>query len=231
MRTEGSPIIRPRSLGLCVKWSLLTTYESFKKHRSILLLQIKKEIKWDLHVNFLETSMNLNALKGDKGWTPKGNLGDWQHTMVSIPFLFLFLFADTSIPHYAKYNILRLITFNVVTALSCSTLILNSLTISVRRYARRCDGSLLLSLLFIFLQYLSNTKFKPLSILACITWVLLPLKGTLHNASIPWFDTKRVNKENQKIRTCNWWNLETLGYWPIMDTAPCLVKTTTARNT
>ena len=90
--------------------------------------------------------MNLNVVKGNKGLTPKGNLGDSQHDGFN-PFLFIYLFGDTSIPHYTKYNIYLLIIFNVVTTLPCSTLISYFLTISVRRYhARRCARILLLSL-------------------------------------------------------------------------------------
>ena len=50
------------------------------------------------------------------------------------------------------YTTLKMI-FSDVTTLPCSTLILNSLTISIRRYARRCDGILLLSLLYYFFPY------------------------------------------------------------------------------
>ena len=42
------------------------------------------------------------------------------------------------------------VIFSVVTTLPRSTLIVNSLTIRVRRYARRCAGILLLTLLFFF---------------------------------------------------------------------------------
>ena len=52
--------------------------------------------------------------------------------------------------HYTKYSIQCLIVFSVVTTLPCSTLIFNSLTISARRYARRCVEILLLSMLFQF---------------------------------------------------------------------------------
>ena len=62
--------------------------------------------------------------------------------------------------HYTKYDTQCLIIFSVVTTLLSSTLIFNSLTISVRRYARRCARILLLSLLFLFFISLLTTIFE-----------------------------------------------------------------------
>ena len=49
--------------------------------------------------------------------------------------------------HYTKYDIWCMIVFSVVATLPCSTLIFNTLTISVRRYARRHVEIILLSFL------------------------------------------------------------------------------------
>ena len=64
--------------------------------------------------------------------------------------------------HYTKYDIYCFIIFSVVTTLSCSTLIFNSLIISVRH---KCSGnfptaaSFLLLSLSVFFNIFTNTKF------------------------------------------------------------------------
>ena len=53
-----------------------------------------------------------------------------------------------------------MIVVNAATILPSLTLIFNSLIISVRRYARRYVGILLLSLLIFFPHIITNTQFK-----------------------------------------------------------------------